>query len=155
MIDRLKNYWSSHGLELASGADPDSLQEFERKNTTRLPDDFRNYLLAIDGMKPYIPNDCDKEGFSFWSIQRIKSIRQEKPDTIWPAGLPAPSQCFIFADYLQWSWAYAIDLSTAAKNNGAIFSVGVLKPNKISDSFSEFIKLYLEDSNLLYPEWNP
>ena len=103
-------------------------REFELKNKARLPEDFKSYLLTVNGMELGTPNDCDKQGFSFWPIQRIKPIYKEKSDLKWPSHLPAPSHCFIFADYLQWSWAYAIDLSITAKNRGAVMSVGVLKP---------------------------
>jgi hypothetical protein len=60
-----------------------------------------------------------------------------------------PDHYFLFADYLQWSWAYAIRLGSNATHD--VILVGTRKPQKAAATFSEFLELYFRDSQDLYP----
>jgi len=58
---------------------------------------------------------------------------------------------FVFADYLDWSWAYAIRLLATPSESGHIFMIGKQEtPIQIAESFSDFVELYLVDSPILY-----
>jgi hypothetical protein len=65
--------------------------------------------------------------------------------------VPDPQAHFVFADYLQWSWAYAIRLGTSG--NPVIF-VGA-EGGVVANSFTEFVALYVQDAEALYPAGHP
>jgi hypothetical protein len=141
--------WRGDGLNPVQGAAPAAIESFESRFGIVLPSDLREYLSTRNGMLPGYPNDIDKEGFAFWPLERIRPI-STGPDKIpWNSGLPDASKCFLFADYLHWSWAYAIVLSRESSGSSPVFIVGVEHPKKIADSFSEFARLYLARSPAL------
>jgi hypothetical protein len=98
--------------------------------------------------------DTDRAGFCFWPLPRIVSALDEfgnNKDLRTHLLDPRLKDYFIFADYLHWSWAYAIRLTGDIDARGAIFKVD--EPthlSKVADSFTEFVALYLSDSSRLY-----
>ena len=63
-----------------------------------------------------------------------------------------PAEYFVFADYLQWSWAYAIRLVNQPLESNEIIHVGTNIPTVVATSFTEFLTLYLRDDKKLYPD---
>src|SRR5262249_52047128 len=119
-----------------------------------LPTDFRAYLLHVDGMSTFWPDSRDKEGYSFWSLARVKSVPEEaikhSSGHEW-SRFPRSESLFVFADYLDWSWTYAIRLLAAPSESGRIFIIGKQEtPIQVAESFSDFVELYLVDSPTLY-----
>jgi len=137
---RLIDYWKTHGASAERGAEVKALAAFEQRHGVRLPADFREYLMTADGTAP--PHDTDSEGFSFWPLTKICPV----PESSESAGrFPDAGAYFIFADYLQWSWAYAIRL-TADETSGPIVIVGTKdgNPQRVAESFTTFAELYLQ-----------
>jgi hypothetical protein len=153
-INSLIELWRSEGVGISQGKTVEKIQEFEKRNSVSLPDDFRHYLLRVNGMYPQASQDTDRRGFCFWPLQRVVSVVNEfennpahKNDRI-DASL---ENYFVFADYLQWSWAYAIQLRLGSGLARDIVKVD--EPSRsivIASSFAEFLELYLIDSPRLY-----
>lgn len=150
-IEDLTSYWKSEGISIGTGNSPVSLDEFENRNSVKLPEDFRNYLKATDGMVPM--RNCDSKGFRFWPLSEIGAVPAVCADN----GVLLPDvehldKHFVFADYREWSWAYAIDLSGPQGAEHSIIHVGTLKPKTAARSFTQFIDLYLRDARELYTD---
>ena len=149
--EKLLSHWKRQGLVLAKGNDETTLIDFETKNSLRLPPDMRQYLSDANGM-PSIPgSDVDSNGFRFWPLEHIRPV----PTVCAEGEVPIPDvkdslRYFVFADYFDWSWAYAIDLSRADSGSQPIIHVGTLKPKTVAHSFTEFVDLYIQDAKELY-----
>jgi hypothetical protein len=147
----LVEHWRACGLIIAAGAPQEGLGQFERNYGVRLSSvsDFREYLLHVDGMAQTGGQDCDEKGFAFWPLSRIKSVPEECAENrIEMPRLADIGSYFAFADYMQWSWAYAISL--APTQLGKILQFGTKSPCIVADSFSQFVIAYLADSEQLY-----
>jgi len=148
----LITHWRSQNLRIAPGNTEERVRDFESRNGVILPPDFRDYFLTVDGMAQIGGHDCDPIGFAFWPLRRIRSVTEEcTAQKIEPPANSELEKYFVFADYLQWSWAYAIDLGTPAAGTNRVIHVGTLRPNFVADSFTHFVTLYLHDAPELYP----
>ncbi len=63
---------------------------------------------------------------------------------------PGAEFFFVFADYLHWSWAYAIRLSKRPAEECSVVLIGKQFPITVASSFEEFVNLYIADSPKLY-----
>jgi hypothetical protein len=97
-----------------------------------------------------LPKEQDGNGFCFWPLSSMLlaidvdggcHVSGDAPDMV------------VFADYMTWSWAYAVVVDSRSAHFGAVFLVGTSDgiPQFVADSFDRFLKLYLMDSPLLYP----
>jgi SMI1 / KNR4 family (SUKH-1) len=144
---KLIDYWRGQGLSLMAGCDAQAIAEFERRHHIEIPQTMREYYLSTDGMAETFKDAQDKNGFSFWCLARVSRVRDI------PDGVPIPPfsgdmNLFVFADYMQWSWAYAADFSPGSA--GAVILVGKESPEQVATSFEEFVDLYVSDSDRLY-----
>lgn len=151
---KLRAHWLSKGLALPPGQNEARIRDFEIRNRVNLPTDFRDYFLQVDGMIPIWPNAQDPEGYAFWSLDRVKRVSEEavehKSGQQW-SNFPGAESLFVFADYLDWSWAYAILLGTNGPGFGNVFIVGKREtPVEVASSFQDFVELYIVDSPRLY-----
>lgn len=153
---KLVTHWRSFNLLLARGSPEEKVREFEIRNNVMLPLDFREYLLHVNGMLQAGGHDCDPNGFAFWPRARLRSVREESSGHSYLPyllpGIPDPDGYFVFADYLQWCWAYVIRLGVRLIDGGQVIHVGKLRPNVLAASFTEFVNLYLRDARELYVE---
>jgi hypothetical protein len=150
---KLIMHWRSLNLLIAPGNSEDGVRDFEARNGVALPHDFRKYLLSVNGMVQAGGQDCDPNGFAFWPLARVKSVRMEYAKHSNP--LPEvqdPDRYFVFVDYLQWCWAYAIRLGSRPSDGGQIIHVGKINPKVVAGSFTEFVDLYLRDAAELYTD---
>lgn len=143
----LINHWRREpSLTTLPPATSQEIREFESRHHIKFPLDLRGYFLTVNGFGP--PNDQDRNGFSFWPLASLVAV------SVFDGGrfaFPGAHECFLFADYLGWSWAYAIRLNSA----GAVTPVCIVgtadgQPIWIADSFSEFVTLYVTDAPSLY-----
>jgi SMI1/KNR4 family protein SUKH-1 len=152
--ETLRAHWSSKGLIVPPGNSEDRIIEFERDYSVKLPPDLRDYFLHVNGMDPHWPNAQDQQGYTFWSLDRVKNVLEEATNHSngqWWSSFPGADSFFIFADYLDWSWVYTIRLSHDPSRQSPVFLVAKEEtPIKIAESFCEFIELYLIDSPKLY-----
>ena len=148
--EKLLWHWASQGLVIAKGNEERALIDFEINNSLRLPLDMRRYLAVANGMSSIPGSDVDSNGFRFWPLEQMRPV----PTVCAEAGVPVPAvqdplRYFVFADYLDWSWAYAIDLGGGGSGQPVIH-VGTLEPKTVAHSFTEFVDLYVQDSRELY-----
>lgn len=149
---RLIDHWTTQGLKIATGAIEQEVLSFESQNRAILPQDFRDYFLKVNGMVQDFQNSCDPEGFAFWPLNQVTNVSKECAKYSPALPVPAnPENYFVFADYLQWSWAYAIHLGRSPEA-GQVIHLGTLRPKLVAGSFTEFVDLYLQDAKELYPD---
>jgi hypothetical protein len=141
-IKRLADYWSSHALVPNRRATIEKLRIFESTNRVIFPDDFKEYLLQLDGLDY---QGVDHNGFSFMSLAQLREVKPSE----YPPGFSGKG-FYVFADYLHWSWGYAVQLADE-HTLGHVIHVGTLEPKLVATSFSAFIDLYIVDSPELYP----
>ena len=150
-MDRSSNslveYWRSQGIRLAPPADEAQIEWFEQRYGLQIILEFRDYLLTVNGMLQFANDDCDSNMFAFWQLNRIRPIADECPEL---QRSPEEGQYFVFADYMIWSWAYAVDLAASSATAGRVILVGGLREQIVSPTFSGFVRLYTEDSRQLY-----
>lgn len=152
--EKLRTHWLSLGLSLPRGSTEVEIRNFESRYSVRLPPDFMDYFLHVNGMASHWPNAQDPEGYSFWPLERIKTVPEEATNhqygNEW-SSFPDAEWLFLFADYLDWSWAYAIQLSADSLNGNPLFIIAKqATPIEVAGSFTEFVELYLADSPALY-----
>ncbi len=148
---RLVERWSGDRLTIAAGVSEEGLRRFETKYGVRLSSvpDFREYLLNVNGMAQIGGQDCDEKGFAFWPLRRIKRVTEECAESnVETPRFDDIGNYFAFADYMQWSWAYAI--CVAPNQRGKVLQFGTHSPRIVADSFSQFVDAYLADSEQLY-----
>jgi hypothetical protein len=154
-VEKLIGHWKGMGLTLPEGVKENRIWQFEKKYEVVMPADLKEYFLRIDGMRMTLHDCKDKEGFSFWPLSRVKTVREEMER---PAGAHINAEgvesFFVFADYFDWSWAYAIDLSGSFYMHNKVFLVGKEQPIKVADSFTGFVDLYVSGSIELYGDAN-
>ena len=149
LVTKLAQHWKTQGLKVRSGTPPDRVAQFEATRRVSLPTELREYFLELDGMDPHWPNDHDANGFSFWPLPRVRLASEE----LTKAGMKpfaGSDQYFAFGDYLNWSWAYGIHLTSDAQQGGRVLLIGKDPPIEVAKSFGEFVDLYLQDSPRLY-----
>lgn len=144
-ITRLADYWSAQGLAFNGGATADMVKSFESTHGVILPKDFAEYILRLNGLAEFGPG-ADENGFGFAALQRLRPVAPSE----YPLGSSGPGH-FVFADYLHWSWGYALQLADE-RTRGEVIHVATLEPKVVAPSFGAFIELYLVDSPQLYPE---
>jgi hypothetical protein len=113
-----------------------------------LPQSFRDYLRLANGMDATGLHDQDDHGFSFWSIDRLRTVPEEcRLRGIASPAIAEAGAFLVFADYMQWSWAYALKMGA---NDNQVLQIGVREPRVVAKSFEAFVDLYLRDSPLIY-----
>ena len=99
-------------------------------------------IPRANGFSPF--GGQDAEGFSFWPLERITRVCDYRN------GLYGTrADMYLFADYLDWSWAYALTLEDSAP---AVFIIGTAdgEPQIVAASLDEFIDFYLVDDPSIY-----
>jgi hypothetical protein len=148
-VEQLMKHWMAQGLPLASGVPDAEISRFESRHRLALPSDLRAYFEKINGHVQRGGVDSDREGFAFWPLDKVQPLPSACAEYSVPIPLvDRPQRYFVFADYLQWSWAYAIRLG-ATENT--VILVGAEDNRPVASSFTEFVRLYVEDSEALYP----
>lgn len=144
VIEKLREHWARIGAgeHLGEGASEEHISKRELENKCVFPSDYREYLKSLDGFKA---GWRDPEGFRFWPLVELCSIEVCGIEQDIPNDGRAR---IVFADYLDLSWAYALDCV-----DGRVYMVGassgVLEP--VANSFFDFIEYYLTGSDCLYP----
>jgi len=144
--------WRSQNLPIQRACGEDDIRSFETRYKIALPPDIREYFLNVNGMTPYGTGYQDEEGFSFWSLETMRTLVEDNEalDRRY-LRLKEEDSFFLFCDYMDWSWAYAVKILPGSSVAEGIYLVCCRSPIKIADSFSDFVRLYLERSDQLYP----
>ena len=144
--------WRSQNLPIQKACEEDDIRSFETRNKIALAADMRDYLLNVNGMTTYFRGYQDEEGFSFWPLERMRTVAEDNE----ALGrrylrLTEGDSLFLFCDYMDWSWAYAVKMHPGSGAAEGIYLVCCRNPIKTADSFSDFVRLYLDGSDQLYP----
>jgi len=148
---RIREYWKTNGVAPSGGTSGQEIAAFESEHHVTVPNDLRNFLMEFDGTRDMAGNDY----FRFLPLQEFTSSDKttamafgEAFTTSYPH---VPNGFFVFADYLQWCYGYAIQLAKDAPQNMVVLIGGLTCP-VVANSFSEFIELYLRDDPKLHPK---
>jgi hypothetical protein len=143
---RLLDYWMNAGdISLRPGATRSSIGSFERSNHVLLPRDLREYFECADGFDQET-NYHDERGFNFWPLNKLTPVSRFERGHFHFEG---DSGYFLFCDYLDFSWGYAISLN-GGRNEVVLVGTNDGKPRHVADSFSEFVDAYFSDDDHLY-----
>jgi hypothetical protein len=148
----LAKHWNSQGMAARAGNTEQEIRRFEGTHKVSLPSDMRNYLLFVNGMDTTSIRDYqDSNGFSFWPLSKIKNAAEEvRVHSEAYLNFPDRDAFYLFADYLDWCWAYAVLLGKVVTEDSPVFILGKSEsPIKIANSFRGFVELYLIDSPTL------
>jgi hypothetical protein len=77
LLQKLTEKWRSDGLAIPAGVSQETINQFENERGVKLPDDMREYFLAVNGMGEKGPWDDDV--FSFWPLNEVRSIKEYAP----------------------------------------------------------------------------
>jgi hypothetical protein len=140
-LARLLCWW---GQPPASDLPAAAIDALELRYAIRLPDDFRAYLMAT------MPNgnEGDDEGTRWFPLADIKSLREECPNSNPPPPLDE-DKLLVFADYLMWCYAWAIDCSESG-NRGKVALISGERDHYVADSFDSFLERYVRDDTDLH-----
>ena len=149
-IDVLKKKWRAENCSYTP-ASASEIHDFERERKIVFPEDFKRYLLEVNGTKV----DGDSNLFEFYPLDRLETWIEKK----WTIPPRAPNyfvanEFYVFCDYMISCWAYAIRLGND-QDSGEVLACGWLEFTKIADSFTDFIELYLADDERIYPPPQP
>ena len=140
-LDRLIRWWDEPP---SVGINDQQLAELERRYDISLPDDFRAYLkVAMPAAKEW-----DAEGTRWWPLGDIKTIREESQDHSYWKAEANDDRRLLFADYMIWCWAWAVDCSDGP-NRGKVLLVSDTN-HYVTDSFDDFLDRYLRDDRSIY-----
>lgn len=124
------------------------IAELEASYGISMPTDFRLYLLQAVPSSDYM----DDFGFIWWAADRLKNIPDECGTEAAPIGCQAieadAEHYLIFADFLDWCYAYAICCSQGEhRGKIALIAEG---SRFVADSFSQFVELALDDAREIH-----
>ena len=144
IIDRLIEHWESQDIEI-NGKSFDDVEDILHADRLLLPSDFKAFYSIVNGMESFYPNDNDNECFLIYPFEAIRSAREELGNPTFKNS----DTTFIFANYMHRSWYYGYQV-----NEDGSYLIGIIPGDSIfkpiTHSLFEFIKLYIEDSEILY-----
>jgi hypothetical protein len=147
-LQKLKDKWILEGVNNFPQIDIHTLEKFEVDNDVHLPTDLKKYFILFNGTN----DECTDELYEFYAVGRIKRVQEEFND--W-RGIPNyqalldledVKDLFVFANYSFNLFVYAIRLSNETLERNEVYVICGEDYKKISDTFSEFLELYLNDS---------
>lgn len=122
---------------------------FESQNNLLLPPDLTEYFKSLGNTAVEIDNNL----YQFYAIDQFMSVK--KGLSHW-GGIPdyrniintleGSENCFVFAEYMFHSFAYAIRLYKDKRHVNEIYVISGDEYRIVANSFSDFLNLYFEDS---------
>jgi SMI1 / KNR4 family (SUKH-1) len=136
LLSSIEKFWLEQpDIDLQQPITENEIVRAQEAYHLQLPQPLIDCLKIANGF-----HEKDKNGFRFWSLAEICPIQED----------PLNEYCnFLqFADYLDYSWTYAI---SCVFPHEVIF-VGANSIQKIiATNFYDFLILYLQDHSNLYP----
>jgi hypothetical protein len=147
IADEVIKHWRSQDIMIEVKEYEEIKKTIGDKNIV-LPRDFMDFYQRANGMVNLFPNDYDGEGFLFYPTEELITMEIEFPNKT----VDDLKNVIIFADYLLECWWYGI----RNKEDGS-YEIGLISDHKsfnfITASLSDFLTLYVADSEKLY--FNP
>ena len=143
----VKTHWLGQGIKLRRSATESETAAFESKYDVCLPEDMREFFKVVNGFDNRNGEEVDNDMITFFSLEEIKPLNASD----W--GIPARTESyFVLADWSISAHVYAIRLSKDCAAPGVVVVVYDALV-KVADSFTEFMRAYLEDNKaVLFPD---
>ena len=147
-LKELETKWRSENINHTSTASHNELELFQKKEKVVIPGDLAKYFQSLNGTG----GECTNDLFEFYSFSKIQKVKDEFKD--WK-GIPSHqmllninevNNLFVFANANFNLFAYAIRLNEVLTKPNEVYVLCGDKYKKITNSFSEFIQLYLDSS---------
>lgn len=139
--DRLQEYWhrSDRNLNLQPAFDQE-IRAIELRLDIVFPEDFRSYLSFIgDGQAT-----VDQHMTRWWPIGELKSIPEEYRTGFGSAEVKGLAySCIFFADFLVWSWAWAICCHPGERYGQVIQIDSGSNDFFVAKNFAAFVDAYI------------
>lgn len=151
-LKELREKWISENALYGSVADSEYLQLFQEKNNVVIPGDLMEYFKSLNGTEGEYTDDL----YEFYAVDRIAKVKDEfknsgdVPDYKSLLKVKDISELYVFANFTFDLFAYAIKLYPYFSDKNEVYVLCGEKYQKIADSFSDFIELYLNDARVLY-----
>lgn len=152
-LEPLKSLWRKQDLLSFKFANDADIQKFEHNNALYLPIDMQIYFKEVNGMN----GELDSSLFELYSFDEFVPLITKYED--WK-GVPSyrdiqftmnyHKNCFVLGNWMMHTFAYAIRLNELPTATNEVFIICGGDFKVIASSFTEFLNLYLEDSELLY-----
>jgi hypothetical protein len=144
IVDRLIEYWIIEGIAIERNS-VDKIKEVVSIKNILLPNDFIELYQKVNGMINLYPNDYDREGFLFYPVEALVTMDTE----FGRKSNENLKNVILFANYLLKCWSYGLKVI-----NDEAYEIGLISDhntfNFITTSLSDFLTLYMEDSEKLY-----
>jgi cell wall assembly regulator SMI1 len=101
-LDIIIKRWEQEDIPIRPGVTFNAITAFEDRNRVTLPNDMREFYLAVDGMGEHYDNDFF---FRFWPLSQVQPIDTYRPELA--NRYPGSTDYFLFFDH-------SIDLSMYA-----------------------------------------
>jgi hypothetical protein len=150
IIEALRERWRTQGILHEHHATEEELTAFESRYNVVLPPNLRRYFATVNGtaMGQYGMDDPDLLGF--WHLDQVHTFAEE--NTASSDQDSGARHTFAFADYSIWCFGFGIRLSSDRTAATPIVCDVSSPPQKVADSFAEFISRYLQgDEDVIYP----
>lgn len=151
---KLKEFLWSHGDFANVGAPEDQVAQFERQRGVRLPEDFRQYLITMNGTG----HSYGYGILRFWELNEIRSLAEEVQGDLEPtlaviqasysSSIENGRDYYVFADFLDESQLYAIRVSPGGGSNEVVLLDGS-QPLEVAQSFAQFVDLLISSPGKL------
>ncbi|WP_316838577.1 SMI1/KNR4 family protein [Pedobacter gandavensis] len=151
-LKELREKWVIENTLYGSAADPEYLRSFQKENNVIIPEDLMTYFKSLNGTG----GECTNELYEFYSIDRIVKVKDEFknkkgiPDYKGLLAINEISKLYVFANFTFDLFVYAIKLYPDFSDENEVYILCGEKYQKIANSFSEFVELYLNDAKELY-----
>lgn len=149
----LKEIWEQSEIEAAISATNEDILSFQNRTNLVFPDDLQDYFKKNNGTNEQYDNNF----FRFYSLGDFRSVKDELSE--W-AGvpdyrniintMPFHSSCYVFSDYNCHVFTYCIRLYERKSSLNEVYIIAGDKFQLVANSFSEFLDLYYENSEILY-----
>ena len=141
IINRVVGKWKREGCASADSLNLEGVESWVARRSFSLPRALVGLYKLSDGM---ISDHMDREGFSFWSLDRFVRYRDLVPSEAKGEG----SECVVFAEFLMASHFYALNI--LEDDAIPIVLCGGRKPVTVARDFEQFLEMYLDGSDDLW-----
>jgi hypothetical protein len=132
--EKLISHCNDKAIQINRAATTEEIETLERDLGIGFPADFKEYLSVMNGFSDY---EWDDDMISFWSLGRIRERHSRYP-----------SELVVVADYsfecCTWGF-YGRDEKVYITYDLVDYA-----PKPVTNSFSEFLDLYLTDKNKVF-----
>lgn len=144
----LLRFWAATGTKISGKpAREAEIAKLEAHFDVRLPSDFRTYLLKA---APRIGETMDDNLVTWWDVSRIASEQMINERPVIVDGDTANTHKYlIFADYLIWSWAWAIACGDTDQRGKIVVLGDPARERIVADDFATFVDLRIKDDSSL------